>query len=81
MKRPKHDNLVKSRKTVTPAEAGVHNLLECLDSRFRGNDRKGTKQTFYESINLYGFTVYKPYLAPTPHTLYPVPSAVRLIPS
>jgi hypothetical protein len=46
------DELVKSRKTVTPAKAGVHNLLECLDSRFRGNDKKGAKRTFYESINI-----------------------------
>jgi hypothetical protein len=40
------DNLVKSRRTVTPAKAGVHNLLESLDSRFRGNDKKGGKTDF-----------------------------------
>ena len=44
------DGLVKSRKTVTPAKAGVHNILECLDSRFRGNDRKEAKRTFYGLI-------------------------------
>ena len=52
------DELVKSRKTVTPAKpvldcdrgAGVHNLIEPLDSRFRGNDEKGAKRAFYESI-------------------------------
>jgi hypothetical protein len=46
----KNDAFVKSRKTVTPAKAGVHNLSESLDSRFRGNDKKGAKQTFYEFI-------------------------------
>ena len=37
-------------KAVTPAEAGVQNYLNSLDSRFRGNDEKGTKRTFYEAI-------------------------------
>ena len=44
------DGLVKSRKTVTTAKAGVHNILEYLDSRFRGNDRKEEKRTFYERV-------------------------------
>jgi hypothetical protein len=38
------DSLVKSRMPVTPAKAGVHKLLESLDSRFRGNDTKGAKK-------------------------------------
>ena len=54
------DELVESHKPVTPAKhvldsdrgAGVHNILECLDSRVRGNDRNGAKRTFYERINL-----------------------------
>ena len=50
MCKQRFDNHVISRKTVTPAKAGVHSLLESLDSRFRGNDRKGAKRTFYESI-------------------------------
>jgi len=45
------DELAKSHKPVTPAKAGVHNILECLDSRFRGNDKNGAKRTFYERIN------------------------------
>jgi hypothetical protein len=32
------DDLVKGRKSVTPAKAGVQNLFILLDSRFRGND-------------------------------------------
>ena len=46
------DGLVKSRKDVTPAKAGVQNNLKLLDSRFRGNDKNGSKLTFYESINV-----------------------------
>jgi hypothetical protein len=58
----KYDGLVKSQKSVTPAKAGVHNLIESRDSRFstlhskaiaedgRGNDEKGVKRTFYESV-------------------------------
>jgi len=45
------DELVKIYKPVTPAKAGVHNILEYLDSRFRGNDKNGAKRTFYERIN------------------------------
>ncbi|MDI7260504.1 MAG: hypothetical protein QME90_11360 [Thermodesulfobacteriota bacterium] len=45
----KHDDLVKSLKTVTPAEAGVQNSLNLLDSRFRGNDKNGEIATFYET--------------------------------
>jgi len=41
---------VKSR--VTPAEAGVHKYLKKLDSRLRGNDKKGRNSTFYETINI-----------------------------
>ena len=44
------DELVKSHKPVTPAKAGFHNILEYLDSRFRGNDKNGAKRTFYERI-------------------------------
>ena len=46
----KDDDLVKSLKTVTPAEAGVQNSLNLLDSRFRGNDKNGEVATFYETI-------------------------------
>ena len=46
-----YDDLVKSLKTVTPAEAGVQNSLNLLDSRFRGNDKNGEITTFYETIN------------------------------
>jgi hypothetical protein len=46
-----NDNLAKSRKAVTPVKAGVHNLLESLDSRFRGNDKKEARRTFYESLS------------------------------
>jgi hypothetical protein len=45
-----YDDLVKSLKTVTPAEAGVQNSLNLLDSRFRGNDKNGEVATFYETI-------------------------------
>jgi hypothetical protein len=44
------DDFLKSLKTVTPAEAGVQNSLNLLDSRFRGNDKKGEIATFYETI-------------------------------
>jgi len=46
-----NDGLVKSLKTVTPAEAGVQNYLNLLDSRFRENDKIGEIKTFYETIN------------------------------
>jgi len=38
---PTYNGLVKSLKTVTPAEAGVQNSLNLLDSRFRRNDKNG----------------------------------------
>jgi len=44
------DDLVKSQKTVTPAEAGVQNCLDLLDSRFHGNDKIGEITTSYETI-------------------------------
>jgi len=47
---PTYDDLVKSLKTVTPAEAGVQNSLNLLDSRFRGNDKNVEIVTFYETI-------------------------------
>jgi len=37
---------------VTPAKAGVQNFFDFLDSRLRGNDRKGCFRTSYECINL-----------------------------
>jgi len=37
-------------KYVTPAKAGVQNLLERLDSDFRRNDGKENFSTFYEAI-------------------------------
>jgi hypothetical protein len=46
----KLDELVKSPQVVTPAKAGVQNLLNLLDSRFHGNDRKGRSPTFYEAV-------------------------------
>ena len=46
----KDDEFVKNLKTVTPAEAGVQNSLNLLDSRFRGNDKNGEVTTFYETI-------------------------------
>jgi hypothetical protein len=46
----KNDEIVKSQKTVTPAEAGVHNYLNLLDSRSCGNDKNGENTTFYETI-------------------------------
>jgi hypothetical protein len=49
------DELIKSRKTVTPAEAGVQNSLNLLDSRFRGNDKNGEIATFYETTRLIFF--------------------------
>jgi len=36
--------------SVTPAKAGVYNRLNLLDSRFRGNDKKDRKLTFYETV-------------------------------
>ena len=48
----KYDDLLKSLKTVTPAEAGVQNSLNLLDSRFRGNDKNGEVATFYETIKV-----------------------------
>jgi len=46
----KNDDLVKSLKAVTPAEAGVQNYLNLLDSRFHENDKIGEIKTFYETI-------------------------------
>jgi hypothetical protein len=37
---------------VTPAQAGVQKDLLKLDSRLRGNDRKGRFLTIYEAINV-----------------------------
>jgi hypothetical protein len=51
------DDLVKSLKTVTPAEAGVQNSLNLLDSRFRGNGKNGEIATFYETINFAFFNI------------------------
>jgi len=55
---PIFDDLVKSLKTVTPAEAGVQNYLNSLNSRFRGNDKNGEIGTFYETI-IFGIVGYK----------------------
>jgi hypothetical protein len=38
--------------SVTPAKAGVQNVLKSLDSGFRRNDRKANFLAFYEFINL-----------------------------
>ncbi len=45
------EEFVKSKKTVTPAKAGVQNYLKLLDSCFRRNDKIGVILTFYENIN------------------------------
>jgi hypothetical protein len=37
---------------VTPAKAGVQNFLNCLDSSFHGNDRKGLFLAFYATVKL-----------------------------
>ena len=58
------DELVKSHKLVTPAKAGVHNILEYLDSRFRGNDKNGAKRTFYERIIIASFAILAYVLKP-----------------
>jgi len=47
---PIYDDLVKSLKAVTPAEAVVQNYLNLLDSRFRENDKIGEIKTFYETM-------------------------------
>jgi hypothetical protein len=39
-------------QVVTPAKAGVQRTLERLDSRLRGNDRKGRFPTSYEAVNV-----------------------------
>ncbi len=38
--------LVKSPKSVIPAQAGIYKHLVTLDSRFRGNDDKNQKSDF-----------------------------------
>jgi hypothetical protein len=47
---PKLDELVKSRKIVIPANAGVQSRLIILDSRFRGKDAKARVKPFYDFI-------------------------------
>jgi hypothetical protein len=42
-------NSQKVPTVVTPAQAGVQKCLKRLDSRLRGNDRKGHFLTFYEA--------------------------------
>jgi hypothetical protein len=41
------DGFEKVQKAVTPAKAGVQKYLNFLDSRFRGNDKKG-KESFIQ---------------------------------
>jgi len=43
---------------VTPAKAGVYNLLKILDSGFRRNDKKDRFQTFYEFIKMHSNSYY-----------------------
>jgi len=50
----KVDTLVKSRKSVTPAKAGVQNMRISVDSRFRGNDNKRPVSTCYEVVKVDG---------------------------
>jgi hypothetical protein len=47
------DGFVKSPKVTTPAEAGVQKSLLGLDSRLRGNDRKGHFLTSCETSNFH----------------------------
>jgi len=47
------DGFVKSPKVATPAEAGVQKSLLGLDSRLRGNDRKGHFLTSCETSNFH----------------------------
>ena len=46
----KYDDFIKNPKSVIPAQAGIHNTLNLLDSRLRGNDKKKARLTFYETI-------------------------------
>lgn len=51
----RESNLMVSQKVpkfVTPAKAGVQNILERLDSGFRRNDAKREFLTFYEGVKL-----------------------------
>jgi len=60
------DCLVKSRKPVIPAKAGIQKILKLLDSRFRGNDKKMAKSTFYKNFFIYSLCfclVFQPVLA------------------
>jgi hypothetical protein len=59
----RYDDLVKSLKTVTPAEAGVQNYLNLLDSRFRENDKIGEIKTFYETIRFRAREIWKKELS------------------
>jgi len=45
-KTDKIDELVKRPHAVIPAQAGIHNILKSLDSRLRGNDKKGQNRLF-----------------------------------
>ena len=49
-KRFRLNDFVKSLRSVTPAEAGVQDSLDLLDSRFRGNDKNREIATFYGTI-------------------------------
>jgi len=51
----KLDEIVKSLETVTPAEAGIQNCLNLLDSRFRGNDKNQETATSYETTKAWDF--------------------------
>jgi len=51
----KIDEFVKSPTTVIPANAGIPNCLNLLDSGFRRYDDKTGNQTFYEFIKITGF--------------------------
>ena len=48
----KVDGFVKGHQIVTPAKAGVQKILERLDSRLRGNDRKKHFSTFFEFVKV-----------------------------
>jgi len=35
-----------------PTKAGIQNILKCLASRLRGNDKEDDSSTFYETIKM-----------------------------
>jgi hypothetical protein len=48
----KVDELVKSSRSVMPANAGIQNLLKILDPGFRRDDGQSEFRAFYESVKV-----------------------------